>query len=281
MTIKAPASPEVYFHAGLGKVASTYLQKSVFPALENIHYIPRNRFRGHRRVIARRQHARYLLSREAGKYLERRLKDVAAIYPDARVLLFFRRQDEWIASHYRRYVKNGGTRELSGYLDILSDNGIWKRDQLLYMGLIEQVELIFGTPPFVLTYDRLKTDSSDFILKIAEFLGANINQNKLSTAPVHQSYSDTRLKVMRRMCRKLGLADPEYDSAHRHAHRLQRRLALYRNYILLACAGLVPENTVANEELSPIQYLDEIRQYYASDWQNLCEFEARQFIDRQ
>ncbi|MCZ7599032.1 MAG: hypothetical protein M5U09_16860 [Gammaproteobacteria bacterium] len=133
-----PRRPLVFFHAGLGKVASTYLQKRVFPALDGICYIPRDRFRSHARIVARAEHDRYLISRECGKRLEPRLEEIHRLYPDARILLFFRRHDEWIASHYRRYVKNGGGRDLDGYLDLDGDEGIWTRDQLEYMPMIER-----------------------------------------------------------------------------------------------------------------------------------------------
>ncbi len=267
--------PCVFYHAGLGKVASTYLQKSVFPALDGIHYIPRNRFRSHRRVIAAADHGRYLLSRECGKYLDRRLAEIAGFYPDARILLFFRRHDQWIASHYRRYVKNGGQLSLDRYLDLDGDDGIWKRDQLLYMKMLQKVEGYFGRPPFVLTYDGLKADGDLFNRRIAEFLGATLDSDRLRSAPVHTSYSERRLVRLRRLNRALGLPDPERREAiPGKAHRLARRLSLYRSYLLLGVAGLLP---AVREPLVADATLDRIRQYYADDWKAIVEFERAQF----
>ena len=90
--------PLVFFHAGLGKVASTYLQKRVFPALDGIRYIPRNRFRRHAREIAEARYPRYLLSRECGKYLDRRLEEIHGYYPNARILLLFNEKSNNLTS---------------------------------------------------------------------------------------------------------------------------------------------------------------------------------------
>ncbi|GJL83724.1 MAG: hypothetical protein DHS20C01_33580 [marine bacterium B5-7] len=277
--------PLVFYHAGLGKVASTYLQKSVFPALENIHYIPRNRFRQHSRIIKAGEHDRYLISRECGKYLDRRLKEIHSQYPNAHILLFFRRHDQWIASHYRRYVKNGGHRPLDAYVDIDGDRGVWKRDQLCYMDMIARVEALFQKPPFVMTYDRLRADPDDFFLKLANHLGARLNKERLRTAPVHQSYSEPRLIRLRRINERLGLTDPEYNpggspetGAKRHTmHRLRRRMLLYRSYLLLIAAGFYKTRNDHADELTPGSAVESVREYYADDWAALQRYEASQF----
>ncbi len=36
---------QIYYHVGLGKAASTYLQNRVFPVLEGIRYVHRDRYR--------------------------------------------------------------------------------------------------------------------------------------------------------------------------------------------------------------------------------------------
>ncbi len=277
MSTATPRKPLVFYHAGLGKVASTYLQKRVFPALDGIRYIHRNRFRTHRRVIGRGEHERYLISRECGKYLDRRLAEIASIYPEAHVLLFFRRHDEWIASHYRRYVKNGGHRPLDAYLDIDADTGIWKRDQLVYMDMIDRVTRCFGRPPFVLTYDRMKRDPADFNRRLCDHLGARIDPARLGSSPVHRSYPEARLAKLRRLNRRLDLADPEDAASEIRKTRVNRRLALYRSYLLLAMAGLIRELADGRERLTPDDTLAAIRRHYADDWQSLLAYEASQF----
>jgi hypothetical protein len=275
------SSPLVFFHAGLGKVASTYLQDSVFPALDGICYLHRNRFRRHTTVVPRGDCSRYLLSRECGKRLDQRLREVAGYYPDARILLFFRRHDDWIASHYRRYIKNGGQLELTGYLDIVNDTGIWKREQLMYMDMIDRVQGYFGRQPFVLTYDRMLRDSDDFNMRLAQHLGATIDPTRLRRRRVHQSYSVKRLTKLRRINRMLDLEDPERLDPKRSAHRLRRRLSLYRSYGLLLATNLIGDGRIGDEALIDPRDLASIREFYADDWRRLTEFEEAQFSNRE
>src|SRR5690606_40925550 len=74
-------------------------------------YIPRDRFRSHSRIVARAEHDRYLISRECGKRLQPRLEEIHRFYPDARILLFFRRHDEWIASRSEEHTSELQSRE--------------------------------------------------------------------------------------------------------------------------------------------------------------------------
>ena len=270
-------TPIVYFHAGLGKVASTYLQKSVFPALEGIYYLPRDRFRRHHKLIQAAEYPAYFLSREAGKHLIERLEAFARIYPEARLLLFFRRQDEWIASHYRRYVKNGGTEPFDRYLDLDHDNGIWKQEQLRYVELIEQARRIFGRDPFILTYDRLREDPDEFAQRIATYLDARINPEKMCTRQVHGSHSPRKLRAVRKLSRILRLPDPERQNVKRRFHRLRRRLELIRSHLLLLLAGVLPASWAADEDLTPGSHMQRIREHYHSDWDSIVAMEAAQF----
>jgi hypothetical protein len=270
-------TPKIFFHIGLGKVASTYLQNRVFPALENIYYLPRDRFRRHPKIVASGKYPSILLSRESGLYLYEKLDDFKKIYPDAYILLFFRRQDEWIASHYRRYVKNGGLLCFEEYLDLENDSGIWKQQNLIYMDAIEKTRNLFGERLLVLTYDRLKNDQQDFVQRIADFTGATFDYQNISLKPVHSSHSEKKLKAARKISKLLGLTDPESSAAHRPFHRLRRRLELLRSHLILMVGSLLPERWAETETLTSTEQKDKIRSFYASDWQDLVEYEQQQF----
>ena len=269
--------PKIFFHIGLGKVASTYLQNRVFPALEDIYYLPRDRFRRHPKEVASGKHSTILLSRESGLYLYEKLEGFKKMYPDAYILLFFRRQDEWIASHYRRYVKNGGLLTFEKYLDLDHDDGIWKQQNLRYMEAIEKTRRLFGDRLLVLTYDRLKHDQKDFVTRIAEFTGATFNYDNISLKPVHSSHSEAKLKAARKISRLLSLNDPESSAEHRVLHRLRRRLELLRSHLILLIAGLLPKRWAESEVITSHEQKQRIRCFFASDWERLVEYEKRQF----
>ena len=80
-----PNEYQIFYNVGLGKAASTYLQNQVFPKLEDIHYVPRDRYRGYRALIERTRDQRYLISREAAYRLDQRLDEFAAFKADAKV----------------------------------------------------------------------------------------------------------------------------------------------------------------------------------------------------
>ncbi len=101
-------APEIIFHVGLGKTGSSYLQQHFFPKLKGIHYIPTSRYRFSPKIITKRHHQKYLVSREFDRQFDREVEWFSAMYPDARPVMVLRRHDSWIASQYRRQVKTAG-----------------------------------------------------------------------------------------------------------------------------------------------------------------------------
>ena len=47
-----PSEYQIFYHVGLGKAASTYLQDRVFPKLESIRYVPRDRTAGIKNLLS-------------------------------------------------------------------------------------------------------------------------------------------------------------------------------------------------------------------------------------
>jgi len=72
--------PETFFHVGYARAASTFLQKTVFPALMGIQYIPRNNFRVRESEKKRFKDSKVLMSREAGEYIFDRCQKVHEIF---------------------------------------------------------------------------------------------------------------------------------------------------------------------------------------------------------
>lgn len=109
---------EIYFHVGTGKTGTTYLQMKVFPFVKGIHYIPTNRYRRIFDILKDSKEPRILVSREFDRQMEREVKKFAEHYSDnVQPIVVFRRQDSYIASQYRRFVKNGYQGDLKSFLD--------------------------------------------------------------------------------------------------------------------------------------------------------------------
>lgn len=255
---------EIYFHIGLGKTATTYLQYEFFPKLKGIYYIQRTLYRKYQEVIDNTNHSRYFVSREFDQQLEEEVDKIAAAYPKARIIIVLRRQDGWIASQYRRYVKNGGGLSFPEYFDVEHDSGLWKRSDVDFMAKIKYVEEKFGQPPLVLFHEDLKQDPYAFFDRLAAFLGASYDRNAISLDAVHSSYNEKELKIIK----KFSFLFNQYRSYSkvRFLRWLQRRSQLLLSYLILYPAKLIPEAWVSKEPLIPQEELNKVRDYYAEEW---------------
>lgn len=263
-----PTKPQIFFHVGLGKTASTYLQYAFFPKLKNIQYVQRNRFPRHAAILATTSAEKVLFSREYDQQLEDRMRTFSADYPDARILIVFRRHDGWMASQYRRYVKNGGALSFSQFFDVEQDTGLWKRSDAHYMSMIRIIERYFPTKPLVLFYEDLKEDPYRFFDQLTAFIGADYNRDDINLSSVHSSYNRKQLLAIRRVSGRLFPQQPRY-SGNRLMHWLQVRSRLLKSYLILYGALLLPDRFFAGEELIPSAELEKVRNYFQSDWEEL------------
>ena len=269
---KKMKQPEIYFHVGLGKVASTYLQHRFFPKLKGIHYIKSTRYRRSPKIIKDTNYDKYFLSREFDQQLEDEVKWFSSYYPNARPIIIFRRHDGWIASQYRRYIKNGGYLPFDEFFDVENDRGLWKIKHVTFYTNLEILEKYFGTKPLVLFHDELKEDAWAFFDKIADFCGVTYNRADISLAPVHRSYSEKQLRIMRSVARNIFGEKPPEFSTQPLLHWLQRRGRLLACYGILYPAQLAPSFVVPDEPLTPKEDLKQIRDFFEEDWDRLRKY---------
>ena len=262
---------QIIFHIGLAKVASTFLQNSIFPKFKGVYFIKKLRYRLDRKIISTTNHPIYLLSREFDWKLEKNLKGFSDDYPNAKIILILRQHDDWIASQYRRYTKNGGSRYFDGYLNIHKDSGVIKKEELYFMSKIKIVERYFKPKPLVLIYSDLKKDPFAFIDKIAEYIGIDYNKTDISTRRVHKSYNDKQLKIMRNFGRWFIPQQPKW-AKNKLLYWLQRRSRLLISYLVLYPSLLIPAFLVSKKNLIPDDQLEEIKDYYRDDWEKCLEY---------
>lgn len=265
---QATATPEVFFHVGLGKTASTYLQYAFFPKLQGIQYIQRTRYRFYKEIISKSSHHRFLLSREFDQQLEDEVKKFAPHYPQARIIILFRRHDGWAASQYRRYVKNGGIAPFSEWFDVEQDKGLWKRSDFYFMPKLAVIEKHFEHRPLVLFHEDLKKDGALFLQRMANFLGATYNKDQVSLKPVHRSYSEKQLKVIKSVG-KYFFRQNRNLSENKVMNWFQRRSQLLTSYMILYPARYLPESLAPSAPLIPKAELEQVRQFYEADWEQV------------
>ena len=267
--------PEIVFHVGLGKVASTYLQHRFFPKLKGIRYLSTHKYKKSKQLIDPALSAKWLVSREFDRQFEQEVRWFTDTYPQAKVIMIVRPHGSWVASQYRRYVKNGWYHPFSSFLDMKEDQGFWKKSDVPYYPRIELVEKLTGQQPLVLFHEELKNDPWSFLGKIAEFAGATFKRESISLEPFHTSYTKKQLLVLRAYCRRYVKKVPKgYRNKIKH-------WVLYRPWwvffhLIMYAAQLFLRSWVPKEELISQCDLDRIDDYFAEDWASVLAYAKRQ-----
>ncbi len=266
--------PEIFFHVGLGKTASTYLQYAFFPKLKGINYIQRTRYGQSKELIRKQPTINHFVSREFDQQLEQECQWFSADFPEARTIIILRRQDGWVASQYRRYVKNGGSLSFREFFDVSQDKGYWHRKDAEFFPMLQILEQYFQHPPLVLFHEDLKKDPYGFFDAFAAYLGATYDREEVSLKPIHRSYSEKQLKVIRKVGKYIFSQDPQWSS-NKVMNWIQRRSRLYACYVILYPSLLIPDFLVSSEPLITQEELAEVRDFYAADWE-ACRAYAQQ-----
>lgn len=262
---------EIFFHVGLGKAASTYLQYSVFPFFEDIHYIQRTRYKHTKAIVGEEKHKRYLVSREFDRQLKSEVEHFAKDFPRARTIIIFRRHDSWIASQYRRFLKNGNPWSFQEFFDIENDNGQWKQEELNFFGKIQTLEKHFETPPLVLFYEDMRKGPIAFFRRIADFCGASFDPKHIDLSKRHSSYQPRQLKAIYALSQRIDLR--KHQNYRWKAANVSRRLLVNAiRYPTLYAAKWLPETLFSSEPLIPKKQLEQIREHFADDWKRCQEY---------
>lgn len=260
----------IYFHVGLGKTASTYLQNKVFGKFSGLYYIHPTKYRSWKKLIAENKVDKVLLSREMDQQLEREVIKFSAVYPSTHPIIVLRRNDQWIASQYRRFVKNGYPFSFTEFFDVENNEGFWKREDVMFYPKIEILEKYFTSAPLVLFYDDLRKDTFQFIDKIAVYTSTTYNRSNISLDPHHTSYKEKQLKVMLKVSKFLFTNAPVYKEGPRYKTWIRRRSRMLLCYIILYAALLIPDKFVSKKPLIDPTEMEKVRAYYAVDWAK-CE----------
>ncbi len=257
-------SPEIYFHVGLGRTATTFMQCSVFPEFKGIHYLKKKQYKHCDKIIADTDHPKYLLSYEFyPSLLIDEMHRFSKKYPDAKIILVLRRQDKWIVSHYKKSVKRGYHKRISDYIDLENDKGFRKKNDLYFYPLIKQLEEIFANKPLVLFHHELKDNPEAFVQKILDYTGVKETE-PIDYSPRHISYTNKELLVRRWFSKYFFLKELKLkENSKNKMRRLYNRCL---RYPILYFAKIIPEGWLKNKSIVEKDYLKKIEEYYKDDW---------------
>jgi len=276
------SKPVTYFHIGYARAASTFLQKSVFPALTGLQYIPRNRFRVRESEKKRFKADKILMSRESGKHIFTRADDVKRVF-GSRIIISLRRHETLVASNYRLHAKKGHTVRFNKFLDLENDQGTWKLEQFEFMRLIRYIEESTGEKPIVLIFEDYISNPNAYLDTLCAALKCGIRKEAISNEVVHKSYTDKQLRLRRQFADYFNGSDTEQD-IHKDKtpqgdsvkNFFKYKALLWSSAIFMRLAKFAPDSWLSDEPLINQDRLLQIREYYAEDWQACIDYVSEQ-----
>jgi hypothetical protein len=214
------AAPRVTLvvHIGYPKTGSTWLQQRVFPHVPGVRFgnaDPRLRALMTGLVLEETfepEPLRAALGGGALLYSDesicgdmfaepshgfRNAERLHAAAPDARIVVFVRRQQEMIRSLYAQYVNMGGTRPLRDFVDGRAPGCLFTAEHLEYDRLLDAYARLFGPERVrVLVYERLRADPASFAVQVLEAMGAEA-PDRLRVSWPNRSLSPAGLALLR------------------------------------------------------------------------------------
>jgi len=167
------------FHIGLHKTGTTFLQKEVFPKLENLHVVQQSH--NIRRLFGVPKEKRVLVTHEGlsgnpfgGAWLEEfesYVRGITSIFPDAACIIGFRRHDLLIRSLYKQYLQEGGTRGLEVLFSV-DGSGRIKTKDLSYRHRLEFIRKHFSSV-HLYAQEQMKNKPDSSLNSLLHFLDIN------------------------------------------------------------------------------------------------------------
>jgi len=265
---------EVYFHLGFPKVASTYFQNIVFPRLKDLTFFTKHQFNVYKKFDKSQEKGKILFSLEHHLNIIEKVEEIIKIYPQAKIILFVRRQDDWILSRYKYSIRKHNRTDFNNFFN-LKNTGIWKRESLFFGEIIKEITKRCNTQVLVLTYDLLKKDPEKFIDLLLSYIGTSINQEKLKEQGINVAFNEKQLIILRKWNRIYPYTKREIKNLRNKIHYKYREFLLHTVAFFAQFIPLVfiREKKFLSEKDE--ENLMHIREYYAVDWEYCLEVEKK------
>ncbi len=256
---------EVYFHVGLGKTGSKYLQFVFFPALKGIKYIHMTKYKKSKEIIKKAGDGKFLVSREFDRQFEREIKWFSSDFPNAGAIMVLRRHDEWILSQYKRFIKNGHRFSFDEFFN-LDNTGFFRIEHMLFFEKIKFLERHFTKKPLVLLYDELRSNPESFLDKIAAYTETTYDKSRIKFSKKHASYNEKQLKFIYALSKYINLIPGD--------SKIKKYLFVYPiRYPVLYLSKYVPDRFVPKVDFMPEKKkLEEIREFFKEDWEKCVDY---------
>jgi len=175
MNLKNEKKNRVVIHTGLPRCGSTFLQKQIFPKLENVSVFGANTipFDFKTKLSDRNLN---MISDESLSGVSATLrpydtgcniaKSLQKLYPNAKIIVVFRNKQKWIKSLYAQYIKLGGIEPYEKWHHCF-ENSNSNLDFDEYKTCLKD---LFSNV-LCCEFEKLKQDSKGFVNEICDFIG--------------------------------------------------------------------------------------------------------------
>lgn len=256
---------EIFFHCGMMRTGTTYLQNAVFPFFEGIHYIHKRRYHDRELIVRETNAPKYLISFELAmnQQWNRELISIARRWPHATPIVVLRKHSDFLLSEYKRQLKNGTVRLFNEIWDPDNPDALYQPADLMFSERLDFLDQQFTTEPVVMEYSALRNDALAFIQKLAAAMDVSYDPDKIDLTPRHTSYDEPALVALRSIQRYINL-NRVYVGQPTPWFRVKRFLRDIVRYGILHATAVFP---TTNQPLVPEATLTMIDTFYTTDWE--------------
>ena len=265
----------IYFHVGISKTGSTFLQNRVFPKLSKITYIPTNKYHRVFDEIKNCDSNTILVSREFDRQFEREVTLFSSRFPTSTPIIVLRKHEEYLASQYKRFVKNGFKGEVEDFFDLENDKGFFK---LLHLSFSYQIKVLkerFEKDPIVLFYDELRSSPRDFINYFCSLTLSDIDLEKVNFSKKHISYNEKQLKAIKTVSKYFNLKKRVVFNSP-ILNLFWRLYQGFFRYSILYFSLIIPSFMYSKKPLIYPAYLKKVSKHFKDDWEKCLKYENRE-----
>lgn len=224
---------------------------------KDVTYIHKKDYKNHKEIIENSKHPTVFISFELGRDFERDVKAFATNYPDTFPIMVFRKHSGYLASQYKRYLKNGYTLTFDEFFNP-QQKSLFSNEEVSYKNLLDTLEENFTNKPYVLMYNDFIKQPVEFCSKIATYIGAKADFPDPLPEAIHVSYTERQLKLLL-----------SFFKSYISSGKLMYKNKFVR-YGILYLAKFLPER---KGELIPKSSLEAIDKYFEEDWNYCIEYQ--------
>ncbi len=252
-----------YLHIGLPRTGTTFLQNSIFNNINDINFILKPDLIDLKSKIKSNQvnliSDEGLLGNVWGDNRFISIEKLYKNYPDAKIIIGFRKHHKWVQSMYSLYLKRGGSLKVDKFLDLDFNNGILNKKQLDFSDLLKEIKNKFKYKPFVYFLEEIESKDNKLINDLSNYLGVDIDNEKFDYKVKNKGLNS----IQKELCRKINSF---FISNFNKNGYIKLSIANKFNLYPIKISSLFYNNYSTKISNRDKNFYDKIKKIYKNDW---------------